>query len=605
MRPQYAMLAGYLPFDDDPANPEGDNSNLLYKYIVSTPLTFPEYVTPHARDLLRRILVPNPRKRADLFEVARHSWLSEYAHVVEFITSTTTPSEAQSASAQHGSPERSTVARSASVREAAKYKSPAPAAVGGLAKAHAKIEQDIEQAHRTPKDAKRRTVQVEYVAPTTQTQRGSDPSASGTQDSRDYMDAYQELPPRRKPLALDASAAAAGHATVGSSGPTQGSHGNAPPARGSRDMRAISDNPPMASSTGARPQTGGSLQSAASMALQSRGSYGQPAPPTIADTNVQGRIQQPSNTEDDDVSSVGRPSVVAPSKMARISGLHESRSSENKGHKRSSTIGEIGSRLLGRSGSVFGAKGRKRPEQQQTEKTKRYPPVSMSNSMSQGEELGSGPRPSMESRASRRSASLGIGKKRSGSMTGSQGSADKKERRRFSLLPASFSLRSIGLGREYPDSSPSEVGSRQDLPTPAPTRTNPPRSVTAPEDARGSSPLLDKGEKDGQAPDERRRPKVAPAHAQAGSHFNGALDSSVNTRRPPTAPQPGAHSPGSADHGGEGGRGSRGALQKTHKRFTDAYEQGDYRGHEGSSGAAKRVMDFFRRRGRARGGEDR
>ena len=49
------MLAGYLPFDDDPANPEGDNINLLYKYIVSTPLTFPEYVTPHARDLLRRI----------------------------------------------------------------------------------------------------------------------------------------------------------------------------------------------------------------------------------------------------------------------------------------------------------------------------------------------------------------------------------------------------------------------------------------------------------------------------------------------------------------------------------------------------------------------
>lgn len=84
------MLAGYLPFDDDPANPEGDNINLLYKYIVSTPLTFPEYVTPHARDLLRRILVPDPRKRADLFEVARHSWLSDFAHVVSHVTSGTT-----------------------------------------------------------------------------------------------------------------------------------------------------------------------------------------------------------------------------------------------------------------------------------------------------------------------------------------------------------------------------------------------------------------------------------------------------------------------------------------------------------------------------------
>jgi protein-serine/threonine kinase len=84
------MLAGYLPFDDDPANPDGDNINLLYKYIVTTPLTFPEYVTPHARDLLRRILVPDPRQRADLFEVARHSWLSEYSHVVSHITSSTT-----------------------------------------------------------------------------------------------------------------------------------------------------------------------------------------------------------------------------------------------------------------------------------------------------------------------------------------------------------------------------------------------------------------------------------------------------------------------------------------------------------------------------------
>ena len=87
---QYAMLAGYLPFDDDPDNPEGDNINLLYKYITTTPLTFPEYVTPHARDLLRRILVADPRKRADLFEVARHSWLSDFAHVVAQVTSSTT-----------------------------------------------------------------------------------------------------------------------------------------------------------------------------------------------------------------------------------------------------------------------------------------------------------------------------------------------------------------------------------------------------------------------------------------------------------------------------------------------------------------------------------
>jgi len=34
----YAMLAGYLPFDNDPANPNRDNINLLYRYIINTPL---------------------------------------------------------------------------------------------------------------------------------------------------------------------------------------------------------------------------------------------------------------------------------------------------------------------------------------------------------------------------------------------------------------------------------------------------------------------------------------------------------------------------------------------------------------------------------------
>ncbi|EMR65515.1 putative camk camkl kin4 protein kinase protein [Eutypa lata UCREL1] len=176
----YAMLAGYLPFDDDPANPEGDNINLLYKYIVNTPLTFPEYVTPHARDLLRRILVPSPRKRADLFEVARHSWLSEYAHVVELITSTTTTSsEIQNTTVPAEDLDSAGLARSASVREPSKAKAPA-AAVGDLARKQGKVDSEEGAHSKQQKDNKRRTVQVEYVAPTTQTQRGepSDSQAS-------------------------------------------------------------------------------------------------------------------------------------------------------------------------------------------------------------------------------------------------------------------------------------------------------------------------------------------------------------------------------------------------------------------------------------------
>lgn len=75
----YAMLAGYLPFDDDPANPDGDNINLLYKYIVSTPLSFPDYISTEARELLSMMLVPDPTRRANLDSVMRHPWLSVHA----------------------------------------------------------------------------------------------------------------------------------------------------------------------------------------------------------------------------------------------------------------------------------------------------------------------------------------------------------------------------------------------------------------------------------------------------------------------------------------------------------------------------------------------
>ncbi|KAF8488746.1 hypothetical protein JB92DRAFT_2820279 [Gautieria morchelliformis] len=77
----YAMLAGYLPFDDDPANPEGDNINLLYKYIVNTPLTFPDYVSHDARDLLSMMLVPDPKRRSGLPEIMSHRWLMPYSQL--------------------------------------------------------------------------------------------------------------------------------------------------------------------------------------------------------------------------------------------------------------------------------------------------------------------------------------------------------------------------------------------------------------------------------------------------------------------------------------------------------------------------------------------
>ncbi|KAK6456855.1 uncharacterized protein RJT20DRAFT_134159 [Scheffersomyces xylosifermentans] len=78
----YAMLSGYLPFDDDPENEDGSDIVKLYHYICKSPLTFPEYVSPLARDLLRKIIVPDPRKRININDIRNHPWLSPYANLL-------------------------------------------------------------------------------------------------------------------------------------------------------------------------------------------------------------------------------------------------------------------------------------------------------------------------------------------------------------------------------------------------------------------------------------------------------------------------------------------------------------------------------------------
>ncbi|KAG0047690.1 hypothetical protein BGZ83_007298 [Gryganskiella cystojenkinii] len=80
----YAMLAGYLPFDDDPSNPDGDNINQLYNYILATTLVFPDYISPDARDLLRMMLVPDPAKRCNMKRIMSHRWLRPYANMFQY-----------------------------------------------------------------------------------------------------------------------------------------------------------------------------------------------------------------------------------------------------------------------------------------------------------------------------------------------------------------------------------------------------------------------------------------------------------------------------------------------------------------------------------------
>ncbi|KAJ7031936.1 hypothetical protein C8F04DRAFT_1396861 [Mycena alexandri] len=72
----FAMLAGFLPFDDDPTNPDGEDITKLYAYIARTPVSYPEQISDDARSLLAVMLVPNPLARADLATIMRHRWFA-------------------------------------------------------------------------------------------------------------------------------------------------------------------------------------------------------------------------------------------------------------------------------------------------------------------------------------------------------------------------------------------------------------------------------------------------------------------------------------------------------------------------------------------------
>ncbi|KAJ3120457.1 hypothetical protein HK100_012789 [Physocladia obscura] len=79
----YSMIAGYLPFDDDPENPDGENISLLYHYIMETKLEFPDHVPKDCRDLINRILVPDPQNRADINEIMEHRWMKPVKAIFE------------------------------------------------------------------------------------------------------------------------------------------------------------------------------------------------------------------------------------------------------------------------------------------------------------------------------------------------------------------------------------------------------------------------------------------------------------------------------------------------------------------------------------------
>jgi serine/threonine protein kinase len=64
----YAMLCGYLPFDDE------DLTN-LYSKILKGEFVIPNHISKEAGDLIKKILVTDPTKRISLEEIKQHSWL--------------------------------------------------------------------------------------------------------------------------------------------------------------------------------------------------------------------------------------------------------------------------------------------------------------------------------------------------------------------------------------------------------------------------------------------------------------------------------------------------------------------------------------------------
>jgi serine/threonine-protein kinase HSL1, negative regulator of Swe1 kinase len=71
----FVMLCGHPPF-----NFSGDDNDLkeLFRTIVTADYIMPDYLGGEAADLIRRILVPDPKKRITIEEIWRHPFLHKY-----------------------------------------------------------------------------------------------------------------------------------------------------------------------------------------------------------------------------------------------------------------------------------------------------------------------------------------------------------------------------------------------------------------------------------------------------------------------------------------------------------------------------------------------
>ena len=585
------------------------------------------------------------------------------------------------------------LARSASVREPSKVNPANISSVGGLSH-QGKIDPEVPtEKTKAARDPKRRTVQVEYVAPQSQTTRGevspptvspaavavapvsgagfSKPRARGTIESPSTstwqpgaVATSSKLLPQESSTTENVRQERAQYSQqdVVKQRPGPSQQPMAPPTRPPKDLpRSVSDSTsafaPFSASTTGRPATSGSMASGAGR-LPSRGnSYSQPLAPTVAVTNAQARLSQPSkNGKQYNISnpiphpepyyseqSIGRPTTQQYAPAATPPQQRD----QARSHKRSNTLGN----LLGRSGSVFGGRSQSQSQQSQEQKPlqdQRYPPTSMKNPIASDS-----PRQSTDSRR----PSFSFGRKNSDYRNNSDVPKQEKPRR-FSLLPASFSLKNLTPGSKDQSStgfipvSERRPSTMQKVPQ---SRGQSRPQTTADSQGRSNSYRDDDFQStghDGQT-DRQRDGGVQQTRRNNGSSRTGPRSEQRPYADPPYSSQQEPMSPLRPPQGqsyllgGSGTptdseislaagqhrpiyppgfdsyendsrpsvqkpRGTRGpAVLTKNRKFTDAYEQDQEPGqgaggsHAGSSGAARRVMDFFRRRGKARAGEDR
>ena len=72
----YAMMCGFLPFDDK-------DNNKLFKKILECKVKFPNTLSHDSKDLLKKILVTNPQKRISIKEIKKHPFYIKGKEIFE------------------------------------------------------------------------------------------------------------------------------------------------------------------------------------------------------------------------------------------------------------------------------------------------------------------------------------------------------------------------------------------------------------------------------------------------------------------------------------------------------------------------------------------